>query len=90
MDNSKNNDFIENMRSVIEEYEFLKDEVKRCYHDMGEYEATIDNLEMQKMNLVEALARKTWQDMEQTAFKRKQTRKWPAHFIRKGYKHVRN
>lgn len=90
MDNSKNNDFIENMRSVIEECEFLKDEVKRCYHDMGEYEATIDNLEMQKMNLVEALARKTWQDMEQTAFKRKQTRKWPAHFIRKGYKHVRN
>jgi hypothetical protein len=79
MDNSKNNDFIENMRSVIEEYLFLKDEVKRCYHDMGEQDAKIDNLEIQKMNLVEALARKTWEDMAQTAFKRKQARKWHAH-----------
>lgn len=59
MENSKNNDFIENMKSVIEEYEFLKDEVKRCYHDMEENETKIDNLKMQKMNLVEALARKT-------------------------------
>lgn len=90
MDNFKNNDFIEKMKSVIEEYAFLKDEVKLCYHDMEEYEAKIDNLERLNMNLVEALARKTWQDMKQTAFKRKQTRKWPAHFIRKGYKHVRN
>ncbi len=79
MDNSKNNDFIENMRSVIEEYLFLKDEVKRCYHDMGEQDAKIDNLEIQKMNLVEALARKTWEDMAQAAFKRKQARKWHAH-----------
>jgi hypothetical protein len=91
MDNLKNNDFINNMKSVIEEYEFLKDEVKRCYHDIEEYEAKIDNLEMQKMNLVEALARKTWEDMAQTAFKRKQARKWHAHMrIRKGYKDVRN
>lgn len=85
MENSKNNDFIENMKSVIEEYEFLKDEVKRCYHDMEENETKIDNLKMQKMNLVEALARKTWEDMAQTEFKRKQARKWHAHMrIRKG------
>lgn len=84
MNDLKNNDSVNNMKSVIEEYLFLKDEVKRCYHDMEKYEAKIDDLEKQKMNLVEALARKTWQDMEQTAFKRKQTRKWPAHFIRKG------
>ena len=85
MENSKNNDFIENMRSVIEEYLFLKDEVKRCYHDMEEYEVKIEKLESQKMNLVEALARKTWEDMVQKAFKRKQARKWHAHMrIRKG------
>lgn len=84
MENSKNNDFIENMRSVIEEYLFLKDEVKRCYHDMEEYEVKIEKFESQKMNLVEALARKTWEDMAQTAFKRKQARKWHAHMrIRK-------
>lgn len=79
MENFKNNDFIENMKSVIEEYVFLKDEVKRCYHDMEEYEVKIEKLENQKMNLVEALARKTWQDMAQTAFERKQARKWHAH-----------
>lgn len=91
MENSKNNDFIENMRSVIEEYLFLKDEVKRCYHDMEEYEVKIEKLESQKMNLVEALARKTWEDMAQTAFARKQARKRHAHMrIRKGYKDVRN
>lgn len=71
MNDLKNNDFVNNMKSVIEEYAFLKDEVKRCYHDMEKYEAKIYDLEKQKMNLVEALARKTWQDMEQTAFKRK-------------------
>lgn len=75
MENLKNNDFINNMKSVIDEYEFLKDEVKRCYHDMERYEAKIDNLEMQKMNLVEALASKTWEDMAQMEFKRKQARK---------------
>ena len=64
---------------MIEEYEFLKDEVKRCYHDMEEYEAKIDNLARQKMILVEDFARKTWEDMAQTAFKRKQARKWHAH-----------
>lgn len=79
MENKKNNDFVENMKSVIEEYEFLKDEVKRCYHDMEEYEAKIDNLARQKMILVEDFARKTWEDMAQTAFKRKQARKWHAH-----------
>ena len=75
MNDLKNNDFVNNMKSVIEEYLFLKDEVKRCYHDMEEYEAKIDNLEMQKMNLVETLARKTWEDMVQTAFKRKKSKK---------------
>lgn len=79
MENLKNNDLIENMKSAIEEYAFLKDEVKRCYHDMEEYEVKIEKIESQKMNLVEALARKTWQDMAQTAFKRKQARKWHAH-----------
>ena len=79
MENKKNNDFVENMKSVIEEYEFLKDEVKRCYNDMEEYEAKIDNLARQKMILVEDFARKTWEDMAQTAFKRKQARKWHAH-----------
>ena len=79
MENLKNNDFIENIRSAIDEYAFLKDEVKRCYHDMEEYEAKIDHLERKKRNLVEALARKTWGDMAQTAFKRKQARKWHAH-----------
>ena len=79
MESLKNNDFVSNMKSVIEEYVFLKVEVKRCYHDMEEYEAKIDKLERQKMNLVEALARKTWEDMTQTVFKRKQARKWHAH-----------
>lgn len=46
---------------------------------MEEYEAKIDLLETQKMDLVEALANKTWQDMRQTAFKRRQARKWHAH-----------
>lgn len=71
--------FIEKIKSILEEYAFLKDEVKRCYHDMEEYEVKIEKIESQKMNLVEALARKTWQDMAQTAFKRKQARKWHAH-----------
>ena len=79
MENLKNNDFIENMKSVIEEYVFLKDEVKRCYHDMEEYEVKIEKIENQKMNLVEALACKTWESMAKTAFKRKQARKWHAH-----------
>lgn len=79
MDNFKNNDFVEKIKSVIEEYAFLKDEVKRCYHDMEEYEAKIDDLARQKINLVGALSRKTWEDMEKTAFERKQARKWHAH-----------
>ena len=76
MENLKNNDFIENMKSVIEEYVFLKDEVKRCYHDMEEYEVKIEKLESQNMNLVEALACKTWTDMRQGAFRKKQRRKF--------------
>jgi len=71
--------FIEKIKSILEEYAFLKDEVKRCYHDMEEYEAKIENIEKQKIDLVEALACKTWEDMAQTAFKRKQARKWHAH-----------
>ena len=71
--------FIEQIKSILEDYALLKAEVKRCYHDMEEYEAKIENIEKQKIDLVEALACKTWEDMAQTAFKRKQARKWHAH-----------
>ena len=70
------NRFITGLKAMIEHLEFLEDEVRRCYHDMEEYEAKIDLLETQKMDLVEILANKTWQDMRQTAFKRRQARKW--------------
>lgn len=72
-------DIIDDLKDVINRYEFYRDEVRRCYYDMEEYEAKIDLLETQKMDLVEALANKTWQDMRQTAFKRRQARKWHAH-----------
>lgn len=71
-------DIIDDLKDVINRYEFYQDEVRRCYHDMEEYEAKIDLLETQKMDLVEALANKTWQDMRQTAFRRRQARKWRA------------
>ena len=45
---------------------------------MEEYEVKIDLLETQKANLIEALSNKTWQDMRQTAFYRRQARKWRA------------
>ena len=73
------NRFIDGLKAMIEHLELLEDEVRRCCHDMEEYEAKIDLLETQKMDLVEALANKTWQDMRQTAFKRRQARKWHAH-----------
>lgn len=72
------NRFITGLKAMIEHLEFLEDKVRRCYHDMEEYEAKIDLLETQKMDLVETLANKTWQDMRQTAFKRRQARKWRA------------
>ena len=72
------NRFIAGLKAMIEHLEFLEDEVRRCYHDMEEHEAKIDLLETQKMDLVEALANKTWQDMRQTAFRRRQARKWRA------------
>ena len=53
--------FIEKMKSILEEYAFLKDEVKRCYHEI---------------DLVEALACKTWTDMRQSAFCKRQRRKY--------------
>lgn len=68
--------FIEKIKSILEEYAFLKDEVKRCYHDMEEYEAKIENIEKQKIDLVEALACKTWTDMRQSAFRKRQRRKY--------------
>ena len=71
-------DIIDDLKDVINRYEFYRDEVRRCYYDMEEYEAKIDLLETQKMDLVETLANKTWQDMRQTAFKRRQARKWRA------------
>lgn len=77
-DKKINNYFIASLKSMIEQYEFLYDEVWRCYHDIDEYEAKISGLEKQKMNLVEALAKKTWADMRQSAFQRRQARKWRA------------
>ncbi len=71
-------DVVDDLKEVIKRYEFYQDEVQRCYHDMEEYEAKIDLLETQKANLIEALANKTWQDMRQTAFYRRQARKWRA------------
>lgn len=72
-------DIIDDLKDVINRYEFYRDEVRRCYYDMEEYEAKIDLLETQKMDLVEALANKTWKDMRHTAFWRRQARKWHAH-----------
>ena len=72
------NRFITGLKAMIEHLEFLEDEVRRCYHDMEEYEAKIDLLETQKMDRVETLANKTRQDMRQNAFKRRQARKWRA------------
>lgn len=56
--------------------EFFRDELKRCYREMEQYEKKIEQLENQKMNLVEELAKKTWQDMRKQAFRRKQTRRF--------------
>lgn len=56
--------------------EFFRDELKRCYREMEQYEKKIEQLENQKMVLVEKLAKKTWQDMREQAFRRKQTRRF--------------
>lgn len=56
--------------------EFFRDELKRCYREMEQYEKKIEQLENQKMNLVEDLAKKNWQDMREQAFRRKQTRRF--------------
>lgn len=56
--------------------EFFRDELKRCYREMEQYEKKIEQLENQKMDLVEELAKKTWQDMRELAFRRKQTRRF--------------
>lgn len=56
--------------------EFFRDELKRCYREMEQYEKKIEKLENQKMDLVEELAKKTWQDMREQAFRRKQTRRF--------------
>lgn len=56
--------------------EFFRDELKRCYREMEQYEKKIEQLENQKMDLVEELAKKTWQDMREQAFRRKQIRRF--------------
>lgn len=56
--------------------EFFREELKRCYREMEQYEKKIEQLENQKMDLVEELAKKTWQDMREQAFRRKQTRRF--------------
>lgn len=56
--------------------EFFRDELRRCYREMEQYEKKIEQLENQKMDLVEELANKTWQDMREQAFRRKQTRRF--------------
>ena len=56
--------------------EFFRDELKRCYREMEQYEKKIEQLKNQKMDLVEELAKKTWQDMRKQAFRRKQTRRF--------------
>ena len=56
--------------------EFFRDELKRCYREMEQYEKKIEQLKNQKMDLVEELAKKTWQDMREQAFRRKQTRRF--------------
>nr|DAK37978.1 MAG TPA: hypothetical protein [Caudoviricetes sp.] len=56
--------------------EFFRDELRRCYREMEQYEKKIEQLENQKMDLVEELAKKTWQDMREQAFRRKQTRRF--------------
>jgi t-SNARE complex subunit (syntaxin) len=56
--------------------EFFRDELKRCYREMEQYEKKIEQLENQKIDLVEELAKKTWQDMREQAFRRKQTRRF--------------
>lgn len=56
--------------------EFFRDELRRCYREMEQYEKKIERLENQKMDLVEELAKKTWQDMREQAFRRKQKRRF--------------
>lgn len=56
--------------------EFFRDELRRCYREMEQYEKKIEQLENQKMDLLEELAKKTWQDMREQAFRRKQTRRF--------------
>lgn len=70
---------MENMSDITTEEtccEFFRDELKRCYREMEQYEKKIEQLENQKMDLVEELAKKTWQDMREQAFRRKQTRRF--------------
>lgn len=38
--------------------EFFRDELRRCYREMEQYEKKIEQLENQKMDLVEELAKK--------------------------------
>lgn len=60
----------------LERNTFLQEELKRCYREMEQYEKKIEQLENQKMDLVEELAKKTWKDMREQAFRRKQKRRF--------------
>jgi hypothetical protein len=66
----------EELITETENCQFFRDELKRCYREMEQYEKKIEQLENQKMDLVEELAKKTWLDMREQAFRRKQTRRF--------------
>lgn len=48
--------------------EFFRDELKRCYREMEQYEKKIEQLENQKMDLVEELAKKNLARHEEAGF----------------------
>ena len=48
----------EELITETENCQFFRDELKRCYREMEQYEKKIEQLENQKMDLVEELAKK--------------------------------
>lgn len=48
--------------------EFFRDELKRCYREMEQYEKKIEQLENQKMDLVEELAKKNLEGYARAGF----------------------
>lgn len=47
----------EELITETENCQFFRDELKRCYREMEQYEKKIEQLENQKMDLVEELAK---------------------------------